>query len=71
MTPLNANDRCDRCGAQAYVLINILVIDKAKDCGLLLCSHHFHEHESQLIYNGATVEVDQRELLRQKEGASA
>jgi hypothetical protein len=40
---LAATDRCDRCGAQAYVRATM---DSGFD--LLLCAHHFHENESRL-----------------------
>lgn len=41
--PLTAEDRCDRCGAQAYVRVTL-------DGGstLLFCGHHFKEHEDRL-----------------------
>ena len=40
---LSATDRCDRCGAQAYVRV---VLDGGSD--LLFCSHHWNEHENKL-----------------------
>jgi hypothetical protein len=40
---LTAADRCDRCGAQAYVRATL---DSGFD--LLFCAHHFHENESRL-----------------------
>jgi hypothetical protein len=39
---LNASDRCDRCGAQAYVRA-ILAAGE-----LLLCAHHARQHEARL-----------------------
>ncbi len=41
--PLTAADRCDRCGAQAYVRATM-----ASGLDLLLCAHHFHENENKL-----------------------
>jgi hypothetical protein len=41
--PLTAADRCDRCGAQAYVRATM-----ESGFDLLLCAHHFHENESRL-----------------------
>jgi len=40
---LTAADRCDRCGAHAYVRATL-------DSGLelLFCAHHFHENELRL-----------------------
>jgi len=40
---LTAADRCDRCGAQAYVRA---ALDSGFD--LLFCAHHFHENEARL-----------------------
>jgi hypothetical protein len=36
-TELNANDRCDKCGAQAYVLSTVINYGGQ----LLFCSHHW------------------------------
>ena len=41
--PLTATDRCDRCGAQAYVRATM-----ASGFDLLLCAHHFRENEGRL-----------------------
>jgi len=41
--PLSALDRCDRCGAQAYVRVVL-----AAGGYLLFCGHHFREHEARL-----------------------
>ena len=40
---LSATDRCDRCGAQAYVRV---VLDGGSD--LLFCSHHWNTHAEKL-----------------------
>ena len=40
---LTALDRCDRCGAQAYVR-KVL----ASGSELLVCSHHWHDNEERL-----------------------
>ena len=40
---LTALDRCDRCGAQAYVRV---VLSAGGD--LLFSGHHFREHEARL-----------------------
>jgi hypothetical protein len=37
--PLTAIDRCDRCGAQAYVRVSLLSGGE-----LLFCAHHFTEY---------------------------
>ncbi|GGO86835.1 hypothetical protein GCM10011584_10010 [Nocardioides phosphati] len=40
---LTATDRCDRCGAQAY-----LKVELASGFDLLFCAHHAREHEDKL-----------------------
>lgn len=40
---LTALDRCDRCGAQAYVRVTL---DSGSD--LLFCAHHARAYESKL-----------------------
>ena len=42
-TRLTVSDRCDRCGAQAFVRV---VLDGGST--LQFCSHHFKEHEVRL-----------------------
>ena len=48
---LNVSDRCDRCGAQAFVRVTL-------DGGstLLFCGHHFKEHEVRL--RAVAIEVE-------------
>jgi hypothetical protein len=43
MDTLKATDRCDRCGAQAYVATD------HSGLVLLWCAHHFEENEVKLI----------------------
>jgi hypothetical protein len=51
-SPLTAADRCDRCGAQAFIRATL-----ASGSDLLFCAHHAREYESGLkaieadIYN--------------------
>jgi hypothetical protein len=40
---LNAADRCDRCGAQAYMRVTL-----AGGYDLLFCAHHGKEHADKL-----------------------
>jgi hypothetical protein len=40
---LSAADRCDRCGAQAYVRVTL-----ASGSELLFCAHHSKEHADKL-----------------------
>ncbi|MEN0128525.1 MAG: hypothetical protein AAGC49_03735 [Brevundimonas sp.] len=56
---LTRQDRCDRCGARAYVKA-ILPGDDGLE--LLFCGHHFRAHELKLVAAGATV-VDERHLI--------
>jgi hypothetical protein len=64
---LTAADRCDRCGAQAYVLLSVMVPGSG-NCELLLCAHHYAQHEPQLLKSGVRVVLDQRRQLQQTEG---
>jgi hypothetical protein len=55
---LTAEDRCDRCGHRAYVAC--LTHD---DGQLLLCGHHYREHEANLIQSAEIIH-DCRSLLQ-------
>jgi len=54
---LSATDRCDRCGAQAYVRV---VLPGGSD--LLFCSHHWNTHEEKLRLQAVEV-VDETHKL--------
>jgi hypothetical protein len=54
---LTALDRCDRCGAQAYVRVTL-----ATGGDLLFCAHHFRAHEGKLRGTGARVIDETRRL---------
>lgn len=41
--PLTAMDRCDRCGAQAYLRVELQTGGE-----LLFCAHHAREHGDKL-----------------------
>jgi hypothetical protein len=56
-TPLTAADRCDRCGAQAYLRVELLSGGE-----LLFCAHHAREHGEALKEVAATM-VDETEKL--------
>ena len=64
MTPvvLTAADRCDRCGAQAYVLLSVFVPESGER-DLLFCAHHYRANERQLEQSGVRVLLDQRREL--------
>lgn len=55
--PLTAEDRCDRCGAQAYLKVEI------GGSSLLFCAHHSREHEPKLRAAGARFVRDERAAL--------
>ena len=59
---LSAADRCDRCGARAYVLVSLFVAGKGNH-ELLFCAHDYRRHERQLRSSGARVLLDQRREL--------
>ena len=56
-SPLTASDRCDRCGAQAYLRVNL-----ASGGELLFCAHHAREHGDALQRVAASV-VDETHRL--------
>jgi hypothetical protein len=49
-TALTAADRCDRCGAQAYVRVTLVTGGE-----LLFCAHHAKEYRPALEAAGAHV----------------
>ena len=49
-SPLTAADRCDRCGAQAYLRVEL-----QSGGELLFCAHHAREHGDKLKEIAATV----------------
>ena len=56
--PLTAADRCDRCGAQAYIRANL-----ATGGELLFCAHHGHAHETKLRELAAEIHDDSSQLV--------
>lgn len=59
---LSKADRCDRCGAQAFVL----VAKAGAASELLFCAHHFHKHAPELFAAGWTTETDHRDLINER-----
>jgi hypothetical protein len=57
-SPLTATDRCDRCGAQAYIRATM-----ASGYDLLLCAHHFHENESRLREIATNIHDESERLI--------
>ena len=56
--PLRAADRCDRCGAQAYV--RALLPDGGE---LLFCAHHGRQHADALKSKGAAILDESNRLV--------
>lgn len=56
---LTRQDRCDRCGAQAYVRASIPAADGAD---LLFCGHHFRAFELGLVAAGAVVHDERHRI---------
>ena len=66
-TELTRHDRCDRCGAQAFVRATIPAADGME---LLFCGHHFRTNELHLLAAGATVR-DERHRINEQPSVSA
>jgi hypothetical protein len=60
---LKVTDRCDSCGAQAFVYAKGLAGE------LLFCGHHFNEHESKIMKWAFTI-VDARDTINSKPDSS-
>ena len=57
LTGLTATDRCDRCGAQAYVRVELS--GKAE---LFFCAHHARQHEEKLREVAITIHDETEKL---------
>jgi hypothetical protein len=57
-TPLNALDRCDRCGAQAYVRAVLL-----NGGELLFCGHHGKEYAEKLKSVSSAIQDETNRLV--------
>ena len=55
--PLTALDRCDRCGAQAYIRATLPVGGE-----LLFCAHHGRQHAAVLRSRGAEIQDESARL---------
>jgi len=65
LAPLNAADRCDRCGAQAYLRVELVSGGE-----LLFCAHHAREHGDRLREVAASIH-DETDRLGGTPAASA
>jgi hypothetical protein len=59
-TPLNSLDRCDRCGAQAYV--RAILVSGGQ---LLFCSHHATSYAEGLKPVAAVIQDESEKLAEQ------
>ena len=57
--PMDALDRCDRCGARAYVR----VLSRRRQ-ELLFCGHHYRQHAAALAAFAIDIQDDTRQLGR-------
>ena len=62
---LSAEDRCDRCGAQAYLRVELHTGGE-----LLFCAHHAREHEDKLRQVAVNF-VDETHRLADTQGSAA
>lgn len=59
---LSPSERCDACGAKAYVLTQI-----TGGRFIAWCAHHYAVHDSALRASGSSVRVDLRHRLRERD----
>jgi hypothetical protein len=62
---LTAADRCDRCGAQAYLRVEL-----SSGGELLFCAHHAREHGDKLRTIAVTVHDETEKLAATPSAAS-
>lgn len=60
MDTLVSTDRCDRCGAQAYVRFN------KGTAQLDFCGHHTNAYADSLDKSGWNISIDTRDLLTRR-----
>ena len=61
---LKIADRCDRCSAQAFVLVKMVAGE------LMFCGHHFNKYEDFLNTMAFEV-IDERWTINEKSASSA
>jgi hypothetical protein len=54
---LTAEDRCDRCGAQAWIKVG------KSEQELIFCAHHYTTHEYELATSEWVVIIDARDRM--------
>ena len=65
-SPLTAADRCDRCGAQAYLRVEL-----QSGGELLFCAHHAREHGDKLKEIAVSVTDETHKLTSTPSTAAA
>jgi hypothetical protein len=63
---LNITDRCDQCGAQAFVWVNM----PNSQAGLLYCNHHYQKNKEGLREVAIDI-VDESYKINKKASASS
>lgn len=63
--PLTAADRCDRCGARAYIRVSLPGSGE-----LLFCAHHGRTHEAALRAHAAEIQDETHVLAHTPATAS-
>ena len=59
--PLTAQDRCDRCGAQAYVRATLVTGGE-----LMFCAHHGKEYAEKLKAVAFAIQDESERLVESK-----
>ena len=57
--PLTALDRCDQCGAQAYIRVGV------GSSELLFCAHHGHKYQERLTGIASSWHDESAKLIEQ------
>ena len=63
---LTLADRCDRCGAQAYVRATL-----PSGADLVFCGHHGNAHRASLLVAGAGIQDETDRLTTRRESSAA
>lgn len=66
---LTTADRCDRCGAQAFVAVDFPQLGAG--LALLFCGHHYARHATSIGSKGGKVAVDARATINAHPSISA
>lgn len=64
---MNKSARCDRCGAQAFVMASFTSLNLP----LMFCGHHFAKHEDAIVLSGGNIVADERHTINLAPSMSA